>query len=96
MVEPNLPGDPYNPYIAGWITDSDEEPFEDSESSGTDTEPQVCNPGEHPLKQEEAEPIPEWGQYINYWSRKDGQRPSYGMARVSITSLEEEPLTELF
>ena len=90
MAGHHLPGDPYFPNHGnqGWIVedpeedpeeDSDEEPFEDSESSGTDTEPQVCNPGIHPHTQEEAIPIPEWGQYINHWSRQDGQRPPYGM-----------------
>lgn len=76
MADHNLPGDPYNPQNAGWISNSDGEPFEYSESSGTDTELQVCNLGERRLRQEEAEPIPEWGQYINHWSRQDGQRPS--------------------
>ena len=77
MVEYNLPGDPYNQQDL----DLDEEPFEDSESSGIDTELQVYNPRERPLRQDEAESIPEWGQYINHWSRQDGQRLLYGMAK---------------
>ena len=60
---------------------SENEPFEYSESSGTDTEPQVYNPGERLLRQGEAIPVPEWGGYINHWSRLDGQRLPYGMAR---------------
>ncbi|CAI9269538.1 unnamed protein product [Lactuca saligna] len=51
----SLAGDPYNQQDP----DLDEEPFKDSESSGTDTKPQVYNPGECSLRQDEAEPIPQ-------------------------------------
>ncbi|CAI9260729.1 unnamed protein product [Lactuca saligna] len=53
----------------------------DSESSGTDTNPQVINPGQHHLRQGNARPIPDSVQHINHWCRDEGIHPPYRMAR---------------
>lgn len=85
MATYNLPGDPYNQQDVGWDVDSDKEPFEDSESSGTDTELQIYNPpqaGPHPVARQDFQgPIPMWGEHLNHWSQQEGLRPPYGMAR---------------
>ena len=70
MVGYHLPGDPYNPHQGngGQIEeDSDKESMEDSDLSGTGSEPQVCNPPQgvqRPSKHHFQGPTPVWGEEL--------------------------------
>ena len=77
MAGYHLPGDPYYPNHGneGWVVedpeeDTDEEPFEDSESSGTDTEPPVYNPPKAippPPVRKRYQGLPSvWGEHIHH------------------------------